>query len=287
MRRSGLVIALAFLLGLPAVVHAVPIGYSISDANQTLYQIDLATGRAIALGVIPYMGEGEELEGLTAVGSRILAASESNNGTGFMQGTLWDVTTAPGARIGSTGPRFGTEAGLGYNPRDGFLYNINADDLASPIRSALYRINPATGATTTVGFSTIYADGLGINAAGEVFASDFRLTDSLYRVNLTTGALTLVGGFGIGDVAFDSGLDFDQDGTLWALTEDGSIYTVNTSSGAASFVAFVTVNGVRVPGDLEGLAIAPVPEPSTLAMGGIGALTLAVGAWRRRRKTAS
>jgi len=35
------------------------------------------------------------------------------------------------------------------------------------------------------------------------------------------------------------------------------------------------------------LAIAPVPEPSTLALGGIGALTLAVGAWRRRRKLAS
>lgn len=278
----GLICA-TVLLGASSVASAAPIGYSISDANSTLYSIDLANGAATSLGIINYAVD-DELEGLASIGNVLYAVSEANFGTG----TLWNVTTAPGIQIG-TNTRQGTEAGAAYNPINRTLYNIQADELASGIRSWLYSIDPVNGAASLIGTDPNFADGLAINGAGEAFASDFRLTDSLYRVNLATGALALVGGFGIGNVDFDSGLAFDGDGTLYGLTENGAIYTINTGTGAATFRAFVTAGGVRVPGDLEGLEIlgqpTAVPEPATLSLFGAGLIGLA--AVRRRASRAS
>lgn len=272
------IVCAAALLGASSMVSAAPIGFSISDANRTLYSIDLANGAATAQGVINYAVD-DDLEGLASINGVLFAVSEANNGTG----TLWNVSTPPGTQLG-TNTRFGTEAGAAYSSSNGILYNIQGDDLAAGVKSALYSINPVNGAATLLGTSQTYADGLAINAAGEAFASDFQLTDSLYRVNLADGGLTLVGSLGIGNVAFDSGLAFDSDGTLYALREDGVIYTINTGTGAATFRAFVTAGGVRVPGDLEGLDIPgqsfSVPEPASMSILGLGLASLL--AMRRR-----
>jgi len=70
-----------------------------------------------------------------------------------------------------TGSRFGTEAGLSYNPTNGLLYNINSEDRNTPgfTRGVqLYSIVPATGAATAIGSlqADSFVDGLGINASG-------------------------------------------------------------------------------------------------------------------------
>lgn len=147
--------------------------------------------------------------------------------------------------------------------------------------SYLYEINVATGAATLVGSNNVFLDSLAINNSGKAYAADFIFTDSLYTINLGTGAATWVGNLGF-NAYEQSGLSFDDAGTLWALTSAGKIYTLDTFTGAASFVAQVTLAGIPI-GDFEGLAIPPVPEASTYALFGLGALGMMVV--RRKRKT--
>ncbi len=286
MKVTKLLASVVFLIGMQATLLAAPIGFSISDANGNLYRIDLATGVATSLGAVNYPPD-DEIEGLASIGGTLYGVGEANYGTGG----LYNITTPPGSLVGQTGFRFGTESGAAVNPATGVLYNIQADDQATGLRSFLYSINLLNAQASFIGASPIYADGLAINAAGEAFASNFFDTGALYRVNLSNGALTLVGSLGLslGNLGFDSGLAFDTDGTLYALREDGAIYTLSTTTGAATFRAFVTVGGVRVPGDLEGLDIpaltagtTPVPEPAAMLLLGTGVAGLAARLRKRR-----
>jgi hypothetical protein len=240
---------------------ASPIGYAVqSNGNDHLYQIDLGTGAYTDLGLVNFV----DAEGLAFAGNSLYAIGGSVS-------EFWNITTPPGFKVGDTGSRNGIDAGMDYNRLTGIMYNINGGG-----GSDLYTVNLATGAATSVGSSSFFADGLGINSKGEAFAADWIFSDSLYSVNLSTGALTLVGSLGLGDVSQQSGLSFDQFDILWALTDDGRIYTLNTSTGAATFVA----NTITA---CEGLAINTVPLPPTVLLLGSGLLGLA--GWRRFRKS--
>jgi hypothetical protein len=261
-------VALAFA-GLASAASASPIGFSVrAHAGGHLYAIDLATGLATDLGDLP-TAFGDDAEGLAFIASQLFGVSG-----GTLTDELWDLTAPPGTKVGNTGPRNGNDAGL--DAFGGVLYNLQG----TPTGSSLYTLNPLTGAATFVGSSGVYADSLGIDALGQAFAVDGGATDSLYRVNLATGALTLVGSLALGNVTFQTGLAFDPLGTLWMTTHTGKIFTVNTSTGAASFVANISA------GDgFQGLAIGngnvqvQVPEPATLLL-----LTLGGAAVIRARK---
>ncbi len=59
------------------------------------------------------------------------------------------------------------------------------------------------------------------------------------------------------------------------------MYTVDTATGQARFIAPVrTANGEIIPGDLEGFAVANVPEPGMTAALGL----MAVAAITRLQK---
>jgi hypothetical protein len=262
---------LCFLLA-GCAAFAAPFGFSVqTDGDQNLYRIDLATGVATPLGLItPF----PDAEGLAFVGNQLYAIGGTTN-------ELWNLTAAPGTLVGPTGARDGFDAGLAYNPVTGLLYNLNAGiTFALDGFSSLYTIDPTNGLATFVGSSGVFADGLAINAAGEAFAVDAVLTMSLYSVNLMTGQLTWVGGLGLDEFIENAGLDFDSAGILWALFSDGSIYTIDTVTGAASFQHFVTnLQGERLFG-FEGLAIAgnpaEVPEPATAGLFAAGLLGVAL-----------
>lgn len=258
-------IGLAILACVSGSAIAGPIGYSVrSNQDDHLLQIDLATGVATDLGAINF----GDAEGLAfGPGGQLYAIGGSVN-------ELWNITTTPGSLIGSTGTRNGTDAGLAYY--NGTMYNING----SGSGSSLYTVNLATGATTLVGSSLEFGDGLAIDLNGNAFAIDAIFDDALFSVNLGTGASTFVGGLGLGNVSAQSGAAFDASGTLYSLIND-SIYTIDTTTGAATFVSAITLNGNQV-GGFEGLAIDAVPEPTTMALLGAGALAM----MRKRRKRA-
>lgn len=275
-------------------------GFSISDGDGNAYAFDLETGEAVSLGTIrsqtisgpdllPALEDDQEIEGLATVPIgdvvegqatefTLVGVSESNNGPGLV---VRDIQAPPEVIVGVTQGRIGTEAGAAYDPTTSTVFNVQSDDLTDPLVTALYRI-PIESPTdengdiidgplveqlvgTTEG---IYVDGLAIDSEGNAFASDFRLTDSLYSVDLETGDLSLVGSFDLDfDVDEDSGLDFAPDGTLYGITEDSNLYTIDTETGAATFVNEIidVATGELVPADIEGFAIADAATLAPLA----------------------
>jgi hypothetical protein len=229
-----------------------PVGYSVqSNGNDHLYRIDLLTGQATDLGLVGL----NDAEGVSfGPGGNLYAI-----GGTVME--FWNITTPPGALVGPTGARSGIDAGLGYY--NGVMYNMQGDTGGS----YLYTINTGTGAATLVGRGTKFADNIAIlNGVG--YAADWIFDDSLFKVDLATGQFTLIGGLNQGNVSLQAGSDF-YGNTLYNLTSDGRIFTVNINTGAATFVANVSAGT-----GWEGLAI--VPEPASL---GLFALALL----RRRR----
>lgn len=267
--KLGIVTLALAALGLPLVASAGPTLYSVqSNNNDHLYSIDAATGVATDLGLLAF----GDAEGLAFIGSSLFAIGGS-------VGELWNITTPPGSLVGATGPRSGVDAGLDYNSANGLLYNYNATGGGG----SLYVIDPITGLATLVGSSSVFLDGLAINSAGQAFGIDGIFSDSLYSVDLATGATALIGGLGIGDISVQFGLT-DADGTLYGLNSNGSLYSFNTLTGAATFLASTTCDG-QACGAWEGLAAlqgTAVPEPGSLALVGLG-LAAAVGTRRRKQ----
>ncbi len=263
-------------IGFALTVSAGPIGYSVSsNGNDHLYRIDLATGVATDLGLVNF----DDAEGLEWANGVLYGIGGTSN-------QLWNLTSPPGSLIGATGTRNGIDAGLGFNPATGIMYNMGGNSGAS----SLYTVDLGTGATTLVGSGTVFADNLAINASGNAYALDGIFDDSLYSVNLSTGAFALVGGLGLGDISSQFGSDFDPTGILWALSDAGEIYTINAGTGAAAFVAQVrlgSLTGTTLSG-FEGLAIdtgaggPEVPEPATY-FSVVSGLAI-VAALRRRQR---
>jgi len=211
----------------PTTVSAVPtgpIGYAVgSDGDGHLYSIDLSTGNTTDLGLVGLW----DAQGLASIGSTLY-------GIGGTVNEFWDVTTPPGFKVGNTGPRNGIDAGLAYDRTSGKMYNIQR----IPSQTWLYEINTANGSATLIGSSTVAApDGLAFDNSGVAYALDGLNKDSLYTVDLSSGNLTLVGSLGV-NLWNEVGLAFDSaSGTLYGLTDGGTIYTINSSNGTATFVA--------------------------------------------------
>ncbi len=182
-------------------------------------------------------------------------------GTDAGGGNLLAVDTATGVStvIGPTG--VSSLPSLAVNPKTGIMYAGQGGGNPN-----LHRIDPATGAATLVGDT-----GLGIAAiSGLEFASDGTLfaavniagaggtgPDHLAVIDETTAATTVIGPFGTctgvtiptsggGSCTIEgmAGLAFDDSGTLWgarrargAGADSPGLYTIDPSTGAATFVA--------------------------------------------------
>jgi hypothetical protein len=289
---SASCLAALVLSCVPLAARAAPIAWGVrADTGDHLFSIDLATGTATDYGQIPIGAEG-----LAFSGGRLFAIDGDAP-------YFWDVTppgwvpvTWPtvgfGTLIGSTGPRLGLDADLASDSA-GRLYNLQGAPSYTEPHSYLYEIDPATGASTLRWSADIYADAFAIDAAGRGFAIDTKVTDALYRVDLTTGVFTLIGSLGLGDILYHSGAAFDATGALWLITTavpatPSEIYRIDTTTGAASFVAIVTVDFLGHPfgkNGFQSLAIdvgagrgqaATVPEPGAFVLlaTGLGLLRL-------------
>jgi hypothetical protein len=179
---------------------------------------------------------GQDPEGLTVISGKVVAISEDDGALGKYSEGLNTPSKPPVEQIKNfrnTSPRFGTEAGLGYDSKNKTLYNLQADDVSAGNKSVLYfKKLPLPGNGKTIQFkakspSRKYADGLGINGNGLALASSARNISAsnpagIYRVSLSNGTLTLVSNQSASDklgLIQDTGADFapGKDDTFYIL----------------------------------------------------------------------
>jgi|GEM_PF-1337545 len=147
-------------------------------------------------------------------------------------GTI-DLATGAFTALVSCPPPVDNWTGLTIDPVNGTFYGSDA--------TALYTIDPATGASTLVGaFGTTLMIDIAMNTAGEMYGHDIG-TDSIYSINPTTGVATLIGPTGYA-ANYAQGMDFDNDdGTLYIFVYTGGgtnvFGTVNLSTGAVTPLA--------------------------------------------------
>lgn len=283
MKRSlKAIFSLAFIAMLAVAVPA-QIGYSITDNNrdvsglqQQYYQFDLATGQGTFISNLTLNGQTirREYEGLASIGSVLYGVTEfdselCNTGSDPVTGLAGDLRTfrAPATfplangTTGPIGPQVGetcfvpgfTESSAAYNPIDGWIYAIAADDTlpANAPRSRLYRISPTTGLATQIGSGATaagiiktadsplgdenpYFDGLAITADGRIFGSENRFNNNagangsiyqLFATGANAGRARFITNTLPTDVNRDTGLA-SLGNTLYLLLEDARVYTI-------------------------------------------------------------
>ena len=167
---------------------------------------------------------------------------------------------------GGTGTITGTDAATGTIVNDdsatisiGDVTEVESDSGSSAFTMIgwndgnLYDINPVTGATSNPR-STGLPRPIGIAThptTGVLYSLDAQ-DESLYSINRTTGAATLIGSTGLG--IGEGGVEFDPfTGVLYGIS-GGTLFTVDTSTGAGTVVGTVFSSGVGTSHDPNGLA---------------------------------
>lgn len=176
----------------------------------------------------------------------------------FNTGTIYSHNSSGTNSIFATG--VGQPLGLAFN---------SAGDLFVADRTSgdIYEFAPDGSRSTFIsGLSSPY--GLAFNAAGDLFVSVSNGITEITPGKVLTPFLNMTG---IADMAFDNS------GDLFA-TDSGDLIEI-TSGGHESTIAsgFGNLTGIAIQGETL-----PVPEPTTLALVGLGAGALLV--YRRRKR---
>ncbi len=278
-------LVLVVSLTVSASLWAEPVGYSVNSRGNfaennlvnALWQIDLATGAETYIGWTSYL----DLEALAMdEEGKLWGADDATN-------TLVRVSAVTGLAVPAPGTtQF--NMGLSQQPLDfGMAFDCEGDLwVVSDIKQSLYRANLETGKLTLVGSEgslgapitdiavrgqKAYGIGVGLDANGNALAPN------LYRVDLDEASAELIGPLGSDASPYNNaGLDFDEDGLLWAITDrravggqdlPSQILRIDLDTGQATRIADTIVG-------LESLAIAapvacdepegngPLPEPA-------------------------
>lgn len=269
MKRTAL-----FVLVLCYPVFAGPSGYTVTEflnqseqAESHLMRIDLSTGDYVDLGEVG-IHTYPSSAGLAFADGQLYAVART--GSGSSDAEFWNLTTPPGFLIGNPSSAQ-SDSGLAYDRTTGTMYMLSTWFMVSELLS----IDVATGNSAFVAGSVVFTqyDGLAIDGQGDMYAASLRRGD-LARISLTgasTISYTLVGSLGVTSSSSSCGLSFDELDRLWMLSSDGSIYTVDTATGAATFVAASVANN----GSLAINPIPVIPEPSSMFLLGLGLTQLA------------
>jgi hypothetical protein len=183
--------------------------------------------------------------------------------------------------------------GLFSIPLNGTFFGVNFNPVADRIRVVSdqdqnLRLNPNDGAVIgtgdtsltyangSLGSPTIFGTSYENSIAGASTTRQFFIDPVLDllgvinfpNANFNAGVINAVGGLGI-NVPGGIPLGFDISAVTGSayLASGGNLWTVNTSSGLATFLGSV---GIGSGQDITAISAAPVPEPGTLAQMGLG-----------------
>jgi len=239
-------------------------------------------------------------------------------GSGDIFGKL-DVNTGAFSQISTLTTSNQTIVGMGFGT-DGQIYGLGLQSTPS-LATDLFRIDPNTGAAKDLGLANFDAGGAGSGSSGVLFGIDvatnklYSVTPpaptgtlistlpftadglvaispdghlyaagnsdgSFFRVDTTTGMSTLVGNTGHdGDLFAGSFVG----STLYGFSgANNAILTIDPTTALATFVATAALPaGYAV---FASAAPLTVPEPPSLALGGISLLALLACALRNRHR---
>jgi hypothetical protein len=257
-----------------------------------LYRVDTSTAIASVIGQLVdaagnrYSINGMVVDQVTGIlyGSTSAASPTLANGLVRINTQTAQVTQV--GLLGLTPPNFAADLDI----RNGVLYGWAEGSLSS-----LITINRATGAAAVVGPNGLNINttgsGLASNAAGTMYSTPNLATGNLYQVLPATGQLVaptpLSGGSTNGRIA---ALEFQQ-GILYGaeLVGDGTsgiisnrLVSINPFTGAIANIGQFRLGDGTFLRNIDAIAAPVIPEPSSVALLGVGAAALGLR-WRRRR----
>lgn len=225
---------------------------------QSLYSINPATGAATLIGST----------GLRQISDIVYSPGTNALIAHTVAGDLFTLNTATGAAsLLADGNTLVPESGLALRNSDGRLFTTIFDDLQGS--------NATPAGWSSIGASGLNSfdvSGLAFDASDRLFGlvSNSTLADELVEFNVSTGAATVIGITGTNSDN-TAGLTFV--GSQLFASDGASLYSINTTTGAASLIGSHGVAG------FSGIAFIPAPGSVALL-----ALSGAIVARRRRAR---
>ena len=282
------VLVLALAGGLSSSAHAAQI-FALTTTN-SLVSFDSATP-GTTTPVLAITGL-QPLERLLGIDFRPATGQLYSVGT-TSQVYLLNTTTGAATAVG--GPFSpvvtGTNFGLDFNP------TVDRIRLVSDAGQNL-RLNPTTGVAITDTALAFAAGDLNFGnspfVVGAAYTNNVNgaLSTTLYDIDSRAGILAIqnlpnagtlntVGSLGVattGLVGFDiSGADGTAFASLTSVAGTPRLYTINLATGAATNIGVIGGGTLGI----SDISVVPIPEPSSLVLGGLGLAGLL--AWRRKR----
>jgi hypothetical protein len=255
----------------------------VAGSNGDFGTIDLNSGTFTPIGTLgPLNGGASAIFGMGFIGSTLYGLDNNINGASlYTINTTNAATTLVGPARDASGQGYNA---VGATTENGTIYGLT---FATSGNNLLYTVNKNTAQVKVIGVVSLTGatgspDGLmAFNSSGTLFTDEIGGSegDLLYSVNPNTAAATFIGPFGFGLQIFAGVF---SNGTLYGFDFFGNIYTINTTNGALTFVASYQNNGLQ-GAQIDAAALAPVPEPATITLLGIGMASMAVYGWRRRK----
>jgi hypothetical protein len=251
-----------------------------SSTPGTLYNVDPTTGAATSIVSLPD-GTGTNFTGLAALNGVLYATDVFSGGAGYF-GTI-DPRTGAFTALNNQGGSLNWHS-LAANAATQTLYTVDLSKFGD--NWMLLALTPA-GKITQVGSTGIDIRGMAFDPNHMIlYGVGFNHVSgglNLYTMNTTTGQASLIGATGF-SVNFRPGLAFDDVHNVLYMNlgeggdEGNSLYTLDTATGMASRVG---PNGPTSDHGIQGITFVATPEPSSLAVLGIGAACVAPFGWRR------